>query len=377
MSTRKKLDRLTIRGFQSIRELEDFQLNDLNVLIGANGAGKSNFVNYFRMLRELVNLRLQKWVAKQGGANRLLTFGVKETEDLFSQLIFGEHVYEFTLEPTIDDGLFFLTEFIQLIGMPGTGIGWSYGAGQSESEVMNIAREIDLRPENEIDDVKAVRHYYNSISSWKVFHFHDTSETAGVKRFGSVDDNRFLREDASNLAAYLYRLQREHPETYQQIRKTVQLALPFFDDFDLVPERLSGDDQRIRLNWNQRNSDYPMSPNQLSDGSIRFICLTTALLQPDPPSTIIIDEPELGLHPYAITLLGSLLQSESQRMQIIVSTQSVPLLNEFSIDDLIVVELKDGVSVFNRLSEAEFEHWLEDYTVGDLWEKNVLGGHPR
>jgi len=377
MTTRKKLDRLTIRGFQSIRELEDFQLNDLNVLIGPNGAGKSNFVNYFRMLRELVNQRLQVWVRKQGGANQLLTFGVKETEEVFSLMIFGEHAYEFSLEPTINDELFFSKELVQLIGIPGSALGWAFSPAQENSSFMDLAQTIDLEPENKPDDVKAVRHYYNSISSWKVFHFHDTSDTAGVKRYGSVDDNRFLREDASNLAAYLYRLKRESRETYQQIRKTVQLALPFFDDFDLVPQQLNGDDQRIRLNWHQHNSDYPMSPNQLSDGSIRFICLTTALLQPDPPSTIIIDEPELGLHPYALPLLGSLLRSESKRMQIIVSTQSVPLLNEFSIEDLIVVELEDGVSVFKRLNKDQFQDWLEDYTVGELWEKNVFGGRPR
>lgn len=107
------------------------------------------------------------------------------------------------------------------------------------------------------------------------------------------------------------------------------------------------------------------------------MCLVTALLQPEPPSTIIIDEPELGLHPYAITLLGGLLRSASTRMQIIVSTQSVPLLNEFSIDDLIVVERDNEVSVFKRLDEDEFSGWLDNYSVGELWEKNILGGRPR
>jgi predicted ATPase len=129
--------------------------------------------------------------------------------------------------------------------------------------------------------------------------------------------------------------------------------------------------------WKQTDSDYALWPSQLSDGSIRFICLVTALLQPDPPSTIIIDEPELGLHPYAITLLGSLLRSASSRMQVIVSTQSVPLVNEFDLDDLIVVEREKGATVFKRLKVDEFNNWLEDYSVGELWEKNILGGRPR
>ena len=179
------------------------------------------------------------------------------------------------------------------------------------------------------------------------------------------------------MAAFLYRLKQEAQSEFQQICKTIQLAIPFFDDFVLKPQTLPSEEQQIRLLWKQKDSDYALWPSQLSDGSIRFMCLVTALLQPNPPSTIIIDEPELGLHPFAITLLGGLLRSASTRMQIIVSTQSVPLLNEFSIDDLIVVEREEDVSVFKRLDEDEFSKWLEDYSVGELWEKNILGGRPR
>lgn len=144
----------------------------------------------------------------------------------------------------------------------------------------------------------------------------------------------------------------------------------------LKPQSLPTEEEQIRLLWRQQDSDYPFWPSQLSDGSIRFICLVTALLQPDPPSTIIIDEPELGLHPYAITLLASLLRSASKRMQVIASTQSVPLVNEFSIDDLVVVERDKSATIFKRFEEDEFKIWLEDYSVGELWEKNVLGGRP-
>jgi len=197
-----------------------------------------------------------------------------------------------------------------------------------------------------------------------------------VKRQGSVHDNAFLRADASNLAAFLFRLQSEAPDVYSQIRKTVRLAVPFFEDFVLKPTTLPTEEQQIRLLWKQNDSDYALWPSQLSDGSIRFICLVTALLQPDPPTAIIIDEPELGLHPYAITLLGALIRSAATRTQVIVSTQSVPLLNEFEIEDLIVVEREEGGSVFKRLAEADFTSWLEDYSIGELWEKNVLGGRP-
>ncbi|MBF0565093.1 MAG: AAA family ATPase [Nitrospirae bacterium] len=199
---------------------------------------------------------------------------------------------------------------------------------------------------------------------------------AGVKRLGSLHDNEYLRPDASNLAAFLYRMSGQYRDMYQQIRKITRLAIPFFDDFVLKPHKLPTEEEQIRLLWRQKDSDYAFWPSQLSDGSIRFICLVTALLQPDPPSTIIIDEPELGLHPYAITLLGSLLRSASKRMQVIVSTQSVALVNEFSIDDLIIVERQQGETVFKRYNETDFKTWLADYSVGELWEKNILGGRP-
>jgi predicted ATPase len=359
---------LTLHGFKSIRKMDQLQLHELNVLIGANGAGKSNFVSYFRMLSELVEQRLQLWTSKQGGADRIMTYGVKETSQIESSIRFGENGYDLTLEPTVEDGFTFSKEMLYF-DSPYYGVTRpNLGAGHNESR---LKKEM----EGGISQ-KIAAHCYDAISRWKVFHFHDTSETAGVKRLGSLHDNDYLRHDASNLAAFLYRLKNESPRVYSQIRKTVRLAIPFFDDFILKPQQLPTEEEQIRLLWKQSDSDYALWPSQLSDGSIRFICLVTALLQPEPPSTIIIDEPELGLHPFAITLLGALLRSASTRMQIIVSTQSVPLLNEFSIDDLIVVEREEGASTFNRRDHEQLKNWLEEYSIGELWEKNILGGRP-
>lgn len=363
MSAKRKIDYLTIEGFQSIRKLDRLPLNDLNVLIGANGAGKSNFVSYFRMLGELVEQRLQVWVSKRGSADRLFTYGVKETAKLTSLIQFGAHHYTFTLEPTLDGGVTFVEETAYI----SEGTAQSLGSGHLESKLKTSAA---------LNGASIYRHFYDFIASLRVFHFHDTSDTAGVKRRGALHDNQYLRPDASNLAAYLYRLREQHAVMYDQIRKVVQLAIPFFDDFVLTPEALPSDEYQIALLWKQRDSDYALWPSQLSDGSIRFICLVTTLMQPDLPSTIVIDEPELGLHPYALTLLGSLIRSASKETQVIISTQSVRLLNEFEINDLIVVEREHGVSTFKRLDEQDFQMWLEDYSIGDLWEKNVLGGRP-
>jgi predicted ATPase len=370
MTQQNPINHLTIYGFKSIKNSGRLKLNSLNVLIGSNGAGKSNFVSYFRMLNEMAEGRLQQWTLKQGSADRIVSFGVKETNQVQSFIEFGLNGYGFELEPTIDGGFIFTSEYTHFEGVFfGKKVHTSLGSGHKEAILKEKYKNGG--------DGSIADYCYSSISNWKVFHFHDTSDTAGVKRIGSLHDNNYLRSDASNLAAFLFRLNQEFPVIYEQIRKTVQLAIPFFDDFVLTPRALESGEEQIRLLWRQKDSDYALWSSQLSDGSIRFICLVTALLQPNPPSTIIIDEPELGLHPYAISLLGALLRSASKRMQVIVSTQSVPLLNEFSLDDLIVVERENGATVFKRLEEKDFESWLEDYSVGELWEKNILGGRPR
>ena len=368
MSTKQPIHRLTLKGFKSIKELSKFELSRLNVLIGANNAGKSNFVSYFRMLSEMMNMQLQNWTRKQGGSDRIVSFGVKETQKIESFIEFGMNGYQFELEPTIDGGFSFVRERLYFDG-PYYGESWtSLGSGHTEVKLQD---SYNKSAKNKVPD-----YCYNSISNWKVFHFHDTSNTAGVKRLCSVHDNEFLRPDASNLAAYLYRLSIESQDIFEQICSIIQLAIPFFDRFVFKPQKLETEEELIRLLWRQKDSDYVLWPSQLSDGSIRFICLVTALMQPEVPSTIIIDEPELGLHPYAISLLGSLLQNASQRMQVIVSTQSVPLINEFSIEDLVIVEREQGMSVFKRYESDRFKTWLEEYSVGELWEKNILGGRP-
>jgi predicted ATPase len=367
MSTKKPVDYLTIRGFKSIKSMDRLKLNALNVLIGANGSGKSNFVSYFRMLGQMMAQQLQNWTTKQGTADRIVSFGIKETDKIESVIEFGWNEYRFELQPTVTGGFSFSKEQLFFDGIYGPKKVW-LGSGQQESKL----------PDSFLSSkAGSVSDYcFGSITNWKVFHFHDTSETAGVKRASPSQNDRSLRSDASNLAPYLYRIQKENPTVYNQIRNVVSLAVPSFDDFVLRPIESQSGEQFLWLLWKQKDSDYVLWPSQLSDGSLRFICLVTALMQPDPPSTILIDEPELGLHPYAITLLAGLIRSASTRMQVIIATQSVPLVNEFTIDDLIVVESKQGASTFERKSESEYAVWLEDYTIGELWQKNILGGRP-
>jgi predicted ATPase len=369
MMGKKNIERLTVKGFKSIRNLESFPLRDINILIGPNGSGKSNFISYFQMMGELLNGRLRYWTEKHAGADRIVSFGVKETDAVESEIEFSFGAYKFRLEVTKKEDFLFAEEHVSADnGGAGNKVFFNLSSGSAHKE-SSLKKSMTGKKEKPL-----VEPVYKAINSWKVFHFHDTSDNALVKRSRTLHDNEYLRPDASNLAAFLYTLSVKEPGIYRRICDIVRLAIPFFDDFVLKPEERANGESLIRLFWRQKDSDYVFAAHQLSDGAISFICIVTALLQPAPPSTIIFDEPELGLHPYAVTLLASLLQSAATRMQIIVATQSAALVNEFSVDDLIIAERRGGETVFRRREERDFEKWLEEYSVGELWEKNILGG---
>lgn len=365
------LERIKIEGYKSIRSAE-VELRPLNVLIGANGSGKSNFIGIFRFLRELITGNLRVYVGQSGGADSLLHFGRKRTEQLALDITFapvGQHAngYSCVLLPTTEGGFVFQSEYAMFhdrsrYPKPYTKL---LDQGQVESQLRQTAQKDHLA-----DFVR------EAMQSWRVYHFHDTSESARVKQAADISDNRFLRPDASNLAPFLYTLAETKPDHYRKIVSAVQMVAPFFEDFALRPDPLNED--KIRLEWTEKGSDFYFGPSALSDGTLRFICLATLLLQPTRrlPSTILLDEPELGLHPYAITVLAGLLKSAAERTQVIVSTQSVSLVNQFAAEDILVVEREQGETVFRRFDTQAIEHWLEEYGVGDLWEKNVLGGRP-
>jgi len=362
------LDRIKISGFKSIREL-DLELRPLNVLIGANGAGKSNFIQLFSLLNSLVDERLQTFVARAGGANNLLYFGRKTTDEIQISLTFGQNGYEAALAAAADDSLYFSQESCWFHDRARYPLPYTVSLGSGYKET-NLHSEARRHSQNVIAD-----HVIRNLQSWKLYQFHDTSESARVKQTGEIGDNAFLRPDAGNLAAFLFMLQAAHPDHYRQIVKTIQMVAPFFDDFNLRPSPLNPN--KIQLEWREKGSDDYFNASMLSDGTLRFMCMATLLLQPNLPSTILIDEPELGLHPYAITLLTGLLRSAAAQTQVIVATQSVPLVNQFTPEDIVVVDRLPGQATFRRLEAAEIENWMDEYGLGDLWEKNVIGGRPQ
>ncbi|MHB9034174.1 MAG: AAA family ATPase [Anaerolineae bacterium] len=365
----KPIKSISISGFKSIRDLQSFRLDSINILIGANGAGKSNFISFFSLLNQIILRNLQLTVGKLGGADTLLYFGRKVTEEISGYLEFGDNMYKFTLVPTEDDTLIFSSEEIAFWNP----VAYSQphwvplGSGHKETKLYEESAKTHI---NTIAD-----YVIGSISSWKIYHFHDTSPSAKMKLKGDINDNRVFLSDAANLAAFLYDLKLHKIQFYSKILSTVQLVAPYIKDFLLQPD--THNTAKIQLQWLESGNDSVLGASYLSDGTLRFLCLATLLLQPKLPSTVIIDEPELGLHPYAITILASLINKASVITQIIISTQSVQLVNQFSPENVIVVDRDNEQSVFKRLTNNDLETWLEGYGMGDLWAKNIIGGYPR
>ncbi len=365
----QELDYITVRGFKSIASIEKLPLKAINVVIGPNGAGKSNFIGVFSFLNSILEGRLQDYVTKAGGAEKILYFGSKVTKKIDFHFSFADGVnqYALSLSPTENDNLFPSEERVYV---------WDKVRYPNAPYVQTVERrgsEAGISDPSKKGTAYWVRQH---LGSWRVYHFHDTSVSSPMKKTADLGDNRYLRPDGSNLAAFLYYLRLKHESAYSLVVRTVQRVTPFFDDFLLEPLKLNPD--KIRLEWKHKNSDQYFDASSLSDGTLRFIGLATLFLQPHTyrPSVILVDEPELGLHPYAITMLASLVKAASEKTQVILSTQSPLLLDQFQPEDVLVANRDGDSTAFTRLDSEKLTSWLDEYSLGQLWEKNELGGRP-
>jgi predicted ATPase len=344
--------KLKIEGFKSIQHME-MDFGNINILLGGNGAGKSNLISFFEMLEYIKNYKLQSFVVKQGGANMLLYNGLKQTE--WCNFYVSRECLEFhgRLGVTKADNLYFEQQ-----GLYNYKEHTNYYAADGFQELKDDGLVSNM---GVLDGIGC-------------YHFHDTSDSSLMKAACSINDNVELASDGRNIAAILYLIKETDSEVYQYIVQMVRLVAPYFQTFILRRNPLNN--ERIRLEWIKKGCNIPFGPEQLSDGTLRFICLAVLLCQPEKmrKDVICIDEPELGLHPYAVTVLSELIKKYASSRQVLVATQSVELLNEFSEDDIIVIDNKDGDSVFRRLDKEYLNVWMKEYTLGDLWKKNIIGG---
>jgi predicted ATPase len=350
------MEKIEIVGYKSIRNAS-ISLMPINILIGGNGSGKSNFISFFEFLYNLHEQKLQNHIALQGGIDRFLHQGENISEYISAKLSFPTNEYDFELTKSAESFLF--TK--ELLVYEGWGV-----------NISNNQKEARVKTSDELR-AKYIRNYLQDL---KKYHFHDTGMNSPFNKMSNVENDRyFLYEKGENLAAFLWQIKTKHSNSYQIIVKTIQSIAPYFSDFYLEPN----DNGFLKLQWQDKYSAMIYGASNFSDGTIRFIALTTLFLQPNLPRTIIIDEPELGLHPTAIAKLTGMIKSAAAKgSQVIIATQSVELVNGFEPEDIITVDQRNGESAYNRLNNNDLEIWLQDYTIGDLWQRNIIqGGQPK
>jgi len=389
-----RIAQLKLHGYKSIEDVPSLSLGALNVLIGANGAGKSNLVSFFRLIQNMMGRRLQDFVGESGRGNSMLHYGAKRTPRIEARLTLENEAgfvgrYAFQLQHVPEDTLMIAEEgieysFAMTSAVEPSEMGQArtrpVGRANLETAVWGsveapYAREPDYPQFRE--SLVAVR---ECLGRCCVYHFHDTSPESRIRQTADRDDNLALHSDGGNLAAMLYRFRSAAAEgervAYYRIVETFRQLAPWFGEFVLEPDPRNP--EKIRLRWRDKGSEVVFGPHVLPDGALRAIALITLLLQPREmlPRLIVIDEPELGLHPFAINALAGLVAAAACHCQVILATQSVSLLEHFDPEDVVVVERQHGASTFNRLPLDDLKEWLEDYSLGELWQKNVIGGGP-
>jgi predicted ATPase len=351
---KKDMD-IEIKGYKSIKD-QRIELKNINILIGANGSGKSNFLSFFEFLNRLCNRCLAEHIALKGGRNKILHKGKQVTGKLSFKIRFDNgHAYAVTLAAG-EFGFIFVDEAVDYSGFGNENI-WNIGYSNTES-MLKI-----------IDNYKTgyIIKYFDGLRK------HHFSNTGGLSPFTNMsnieNDIYYLYGNGENLAACLYHIQKKNMISYNHIVSIIQSIAPYFSDFILQPN----ENNWLKLQWKGKYSDMVYGVNDLSDGTVRFIALTVLFMQPDLPKTIIIDEPELGLHPDAIAKLAGMIRSAAARdCQIIIATQSADLISHFQPEDIITVDLIKGETIFKRLDSESLSVWLEIYTIDDLWKRNII-----
>ena len=356
------MDSIKIQGYKSFKNLS-VQLHPINLLIGANGAGKSNFLSLFEMLGNIYEKRLGVYVAQVGGVDKLLYQGRNVTEEIDLELKQANNFYQLSLMES-DGKLMVQNEAV------------GYDKTPASFESVNINQYADESKLKEYVGTRSGDYLNEYISQIRKFHFHDTGRRSPFTADSHIVNDAYrMYEHGENLAAILYRIQREKPMAYKRIIRVIQSVAPYFSDFFFQPTEAD----MVRLQWQDKYSSMIYGPTDLSDGTIRFIALTVLFMQPWLPRVIIIDEPELGLHPVAIEKLAGLIKMAAQKgTQVIVATQSAELISSFEPEDVLTVNQNEEGTTIERLNRENLERWLDEYTLGDLWKQNILkGGQPR
>ncbi|MFQ3576747.1 MAG: AAA family ATPase [Cytophagales bacterium] len=366
-----EIEKITIKGFKSIHSLIDFSPRQINVFIGQNGAGKSNFIGFIKFLSNMLSGtgNLSEYTAMNGGASVFLFDGPEVTPQIHGNISLktaaGVNEYKFRLSHASSDTFVFTEEQFRYTanGRNQNQNWYDLGSGHKESALINA--EATGRTQGTVKKL---------LQQLITYQFHNTTFNSPIRNNKSdIENNWFLEEDGRNLASVLYELRENQAAIYQKVISILQRIIPFFDDFVLLDQY-----GKTYLRWKEKNSSVTFVATQASDGMLRAMALVTLLCLPPQrlPSVMFLDEPELGLHPSAVKTICDLIQGVSEYCQVFIATQDADMLNEFMPEDIVVVTRNGRRSEFKQLSENELSEWIGLYSLSDLWHQNIIGGKP-
>jgi len=361
-----RITEVSIDGFRSLKHIERLQLPQLTVLIGANGVGKSSVIRFFEMLGWMLRSRnLQEFVVRKGGGDDQFYMGSRTTPKIKAELRIatdkGSNDYQFEMAHlSAGDTLMLMHEAYR----------YSDASRPSQAKWSNLpgVGKESVLPDQ---DNKTAKTIYTLLRQCSTYQFHDTSANASIHQRWDVSDSVRLRSDGGNLAAVLLDLRENDVPRYRQLVRQIQRVFPTLEDFVLEP--VAG---KVLLRWKSKYSDKVFGAHLTSDGSLRLFCLLTLLSLPDErlPDMLFFDEPELGLHPHAITLVSEMLKRVSKTRQVFIATQSPYMVDCFDLENIIVAEAKDGATTLRNLPKEQYQQWLDDdYLLSDIWLKTPVG----
>ncbi|MFI7859483.1 AAA family ATPase [Pseudomonas promysalinigenes] len=362
-----RIKSVTIEGFRSLRSIQSLELPQLAVLIGANGAGKSTLIRFFEMLSWMLKSKnLQEFVLRQGGGDDQFFMGARKTPRIHAKLCLetksGQNDYRFDLaHVSAGDSVILMNEAYR----------YAPSNLQNEAkwtEVGAVSKESGLLERKD----KTAKTIVNLLRQCSTYQFHDTSPNSAIHNRWDITESFRLRSDGGNLAAVLLDLRRNDEKRYALIIKQIRRVLPAFKDFVLEEEA-----GKVLLRWVGNQSDKVFGSHLTSDGSLRLFCILTLLNMPPArlPDVMLFDEPELGLHPHAVSLVAEMFKRLSKKRQIFLATQSPYLVDCFELENIIIASANNGETLLRNLPREQYQEWLDDeYQLSDLWLKQVVGG---
>lgn len=363
---------MSVAGFRNLKQVSGVEMPELSVLIGGNGVGKSTVIRFVDFLKQIQQGRLQRYVMENGGGDDQLFMGSNHTSSITAQLKFelgsggfAEYAFELGYR-SIGDGLYIEREGWRRVGQIDKNAGlWSFVSDGDRGTGKESALAIQAD--------ETARSIHRFLADMAVYQFHNTSVNAAINKYWDVTDCYRLRSDGGNLAAVLLDLKKNDPRRYSIIVRQIQRFVPTLEDFELNPVEASG---KVMLKWRSRFSDKTFGAHLTSDGSLRLFCLVTLLSLPEErlPSVICIDEPELGLHPYAVELVAEMVKIVARKRQVILATQSPYLVDCFELENVIIAESRGGETSLKTLPRQEYQRWLDaDFQLSDIWLSRSVG----